>query len=129
MIAPNWLGKELILSLHDRSIALHGGAPGLRDEGLLDSALVRPQNLLHYEGEVDIVRLAASYAVSICANHPFFDGNKRSAFFAMGVFLEKNGFYLEASQSDAALTILALAGGKIGEADLTRWLRSQVRPI
>ena len=85
----------------------------MRDQGLLDSALARPQNRFHYEGVVDYAALAATYAGAIAANHPFIDGNKRAAFLAAGLFLDKNGLRLEADQVEAALTILELAAGKL----------------
>jgi death-on-curing protein len=122
---PRWITKHGLLLLHDRSLALHGGAEGMRDEGLLDSALVRPQNRFHYEGMTDLSTLAATYAGGIAANHPFIDGNKRAAFLAAGLFLEKNGLRLNAEPTDAALTILALAAGKLGIDALSEWVRSR----
>ncbi len=122
---PRWITKHGLLLLHDRSLALHGGAEGMRDEGLLDSALARPQNRFHYEGLSDIAALAATYAGAIAANHPFVDGNKRAAFLAAGLFLEKNGLQLKADQVDAGLTILALAAGKLAIDELTDWMRAR----
>lgn len=124
MSEPVWLEEQAILVLHARSIALHGGADGLRDAGLLSSALQRPQNRHHYEGVDDVVELAATYAAALSGNHPFADGNKRAAFQALILFLRLNGRRLTASQSDAALTILALAAGKIGLPELTLWVRA-----
>jgi len=100
----------------------------MRDEGLLDSALARPLNRFAYEGLNDIVALAATYALAISSNHPFVDGNKRAALLATDLFLEKNGLRLIASQADAALTILALAAGKLDLEGLTAWVRANVAP-
>ncbi len=109
--------------LHDESLAEHGGLSGIRDEGLLDSALARPQNLAAYE-KPNVADLAASYTVGLAKNHPFVDGNKRAAFLAMGLFLFGNGYRLTASQSDATVTVLAVAAGDIGEEELAAWIRS-----
>jgi len=100
----------------------------MRDEGLLDSALARPLNRFHYEGMSDLFALAATYAGGIAANHPFIDGNKRTAFLAAGLFLEKNGKQLIASEVDAARTILALAAGQLNIDELTDWIRANCRP-
>ena len=119
-----WIEKQAITLLHDRSLALHGGGRGIRDEGLLEAALQRPQNLNYYESVTDISRLAAAYAVAISGNHPFVDGNKRAAFHCLALFLRLNGARLTASQADAALTILALAAGRLDLDQLTEWVRS-----
>src|SRR6218665_3754300 len=100
-----WVNKQALLLLHDESLAEHGGASGLRDEGLLDSALARPLNLVAY-GAPDVADLAASYGAGLAQNHPFVDGNKRAAFLAVGLFLVANGYRLRASQVEATLTIL-----------------------
>jgi death on curing protein len=118
----NWVDKQVLLLLHDESLAEHGGLSGLRDEGLLDSALARPQNLAAY-GKPGIENLAASYAVGLAKNHPFVDGNKRAAFLAMGLFLFANGHRLTAAQPDATLTMLAVASGDIDEAEHAQWIR------
>ncbi len=123
---PRWITRHGLLLLHDRSLALHGGAEGMRDEGLLDSALARPQNRFHYEGVAELAALAATYASAIAASHPFIDGNKRAAFLAAGLFLEKNGSRLEADQVDSALTILALAAGKLTIDELAAWIRGRI---
>lgn len=125
---PRWISRESLLILHDRSIALHGGAPGLRDEGLLDSALARPLNRYHYEGEVDVCELAATYLVALASNHPFIDGNKRAAFLAAGLFLRRNGLRLTALQADAARTVLRVASGEREIAPLADWLRKHSTP-
>jgi death on curing protein len=120
---PVWVLEQSVIILHNRSIALHGGAEGVRDPGLLSSALQRPQNRHHYEGVEDIPELAATYAAAVSANHPFIDGNKRAAFQCMALFLRQNGYRLTASQADAALTILALAAGKMDIQQLSGWVR------
>ena len=122
---PRWITKRGLLILHDRSLALHGGASGVRDDGLLGSALERPRNRFYYEGVDDPAELAATYAASISANHPFVDGNKRAAFLAAGLFLQKNGLLLDASQVDAALTMLAVAAGRMDVPTLADWIRSK----
>ena len=126
---PRWITKEGLLVLHDRSLALHGGSPGLRDEGLLGSALARPQNRFHYEGETDVFELAAIYLVALAANHPFVDGNKRAAFLGAGLFLMKNGHRLTASQADAARTVLQVAAGEREVAPLAAWIRKNTKPV
>jgi len=122
-----WINKRLLLILHDESLAEHGGASGLRDEGLLDSALARPLNLLAY-GEPDAADLAASYGLGLAKNHAFVDGNKRAAFLAVGLFLALNGFRLNASQADATLTVMSLAAGEIDDAEFARWIRANSVP-
>ncbi len=122
-----WITKQGLLLLHAESLAEHGGGTGLRDEGLLDSALARPLNLAAY-GEPDVAALAASYGVGIAKNHPFVDGNKRAAFLAIGLFLYFNGYKLKASQADATITMLAVAAGEIDEAALAKWLRAHTAP-
>ena len=117
-----WVDKRALLLLHDESLAEHGGAPGIRDEGLLDSALARPLNLDAY-GTPDFADLAASYAIGLAKNHAFVDGNKRAAFLATGMFLYLNGYRLTVSQADATLTMYALAAGEMNEASFADWLR------
>ncbi len=122
-----WVDKRALLLLHAESLAEHGGSAGLRDEGLLDSALARPLNLVAY-GEPDFADLAASYAFGLAKNHPFVDGNKRAAFLSAGLFLALNGFRLTASQVDATQAVLALAGSEISEEAFARWLRANTAP-
>jgi death-on-curing protein len=122
-----WLNRKVLLLLHDESLAEHGGASGLRDEGLLDSALARPLNLALYE-QPDVASLAASYGVGLAKNHAFVDGNKRAAFLAIGLFLMVNGFRLKATQAEATLTILDVASGEIDEATLAQWIRTHIQP-
>lgn len=117
-----WVDKRALLLLHGESLAEHGGGEGVRDEGLLDSALARPLNLLAYE-KPDFAQLAASYGFGLAKNHAFVDGNKRAAFLAVGLFLYLNGYRLQTSQADATLTVLALAAGDISEEQFAAWIR------
>lgn len=126
MTEPIWLGKELILRVHERQLADHGGASGVRDEGLLESALARPLNQFAY-GETDVVALASAYAFGIARNHPFVDGNKRTAFVACELFLAANGHDLGASDEECLAMMLALAASEIGEGEFAAWLRENVR--
>ena len=126
-----WISKSSLLLLHGESLSTHGGATGLRDEGLLDSTLARPLNLVAYaqiDQAPDIAALAASYTSGIAQNHPFEDGNKRAAFLATGLFLYLNGYRLNASQADATITVLSLAAGDLAEDDFAAWLRAHVAP-
>jgi death-on-curing protein len=125
---PKWLEWEAVLILHNESLEEHGGLSGIRDEGLLESALNRPQNLFHYERVTNLARLAASYAFGIAKNHPFNDGNKRAAFQAATVFLWINGLDLNASQVDATNAVFQLAGGEISETDFAKWLEAHSFP-
>jgi len=122
MTAIRWLGKTPLLLLQAESLAEHGGLEGIRDEGLLDSALARPINLNAYNEEADPARPAAAYAVGIVRDHPFADGNKRAAFLAIGLFLALNGWRLTADKADAARTIWALAAGERSEEQLAAWI-------
>lgn len=125
MSPRNWLNRQALLLLHDESLAEHGGAPGLRDEGLLDSALARPLNLLAY-GEPDLADLAAAYGVGLAKNHAFVDGNKRAAFLAVGLFALINGHRLVATQAEATTTMLDVAAGDVGEAAFAAWIRGHL---
>ena len=121
-----WISKQALVLLHGESLATHGGREGMRDEGLLDSALMRPQNIVAYadaDNPPDAAALAASYGVGLAKNHPFVDGNKRAAFLAVGLFLYLNGLRLQATQTDATLTMLAVAAGDITEEAFAAWLR------
>lgn len=122
-----WIDKHVLILLHDESLAEHGGSSGMRDEGLLDSALARPVNLAAYGGP-DIATLGASYAVGLAKNHPFVDGNKRAAFLALGLFLFLNDHRLRATQTDATVTMLAVAAGELDETALAEWLRKNIAP-
>jgi death on curing protein len=128
MTQPRWLAKNLILAVHERQLAEHGGAPGVRDEGLLESALARPKNLFAY-GEGDAAALAGAYAFGLARNHPFVDGNKRTAFVACELFLIANGFELVARDEVCLAMMLALASSEIDEAEFAAWLRESVRPV
>ncbi len=119
-----WIDRKLLTLLHDESLAMHGGASGLRDEGLLESAMARPANLAAY-GEPDLADLAASYAFGLAKNHPFVDGNKRAAFLAVGLFLGLNGTRLTATQAEATIAVFGLAAGDIDEATFAAWLRQR----
>lgn len=117
-----WIDKQLLIMLHDESLVMHGGASGVRNEGLLDSALNRAPNLAMY-GNPDFADLAAAYGLGLAKNHAFVDGNKRVAFLSIGLFLGLNGYKLNATQVDATLTMLALAAGDIDEANFASWIR------
>ncbi len=117
-----WLPKGAVLAMHSRQLAEHGGGAGIRDEGLLESALQRPKSKFEYETP-DIADLAAAYAYGIARNPPFIDGNKRSALVAARTFLLLNGFQITASKEDRASTFLALASGDLTEAELASWFR------
>ena len=121
-----WINRRVLLLLHDESLAEHGGAAGIRDEGLLDSALARPRNLALYE-EPDVAGLAASYAVGLAKNHAFVDGNKRAAFLSVGLFLGLNGYRLHASQVAATLAVLAVAAGEMDEPGFAAWVRQHLQ--
>lgn len=123
-----WLDRRAVLLLHDESIGMFGGASGLRDAGLLDSALGRAPNRLDYKPTATLPELAAAYAHGLAQNHPFVDGNKRSAFMALGLFLHVNGYELTASQVEAIHVMLALAAGEIDEAELAHWISLYCRP-
>ena len=121
-----WIDTRAILFLHDESLAMFGGARGLRDAGLLESALARPVNQHLYKPDGDIAELAAAYAFGLAKNHPFVDGNKRTAFLALGLFLAVNGWRLETTQIDAIETMLSLAQGTLGESALASWIRDRI---
>jgi death-on-curing protein len=120
-----WIDPSVILAVHDEQIAEHGGSAGLRKRGLLESALARPLNLAAH-GKPDHADLAACYGVAIAKNHPFADGNKRTAFVAVELFLTLNGWKLSASDADAVIAMLAVADGKIDETGFAEWIRRHV---
>lgn len=124
MSAWVWVDRSVILAVHDEQLAEHGGAVGLRDEGLLDSALARPLHLDAY-GQPDVADLAAAYGVGLAKNHAFIDGNKRTAFVAMELFLVLNSHELLASDADCVLTMLAVAAGEIDEPAFAAWIREK----
>ena len=121
-----WVQKAVVLALHEEQLAEHGGAPGLRDEGLLDSALARPPNLLAY-GSPTLVDLAAAYAVGIAQNHPFVDGNKRASLVVTELFLDLNDLQMIADDAECVLTWQAVAAGELREADLAAWIAKWLR--
>ena len=128
MNEPEWLDIDFVLDFHAEQLALFGGADGIRDRGLLESALARPLNKLAY-GESGIATLAAAYGFGIARNHPFIDGNKRTALASMIVFLGLNGLDLDAPREEATAMILSLAAGEITEDLLAQWLADRVIPF
>ncbi len=126
MSEPIWIQDDLASAIHDRQLAEHGGAEGLRDESLLNSALARAPNHFHYSG-ADIIDLAAKYIAGIVQNHPFVDGNKRTGFVVGILFLELNGYRFTASEQDAAQAVLELASGTIDEDSFRDFLRANVK--
>ena len=125
MKEPVWIPKEIILAVHASLISRFGGTAGIRDEGLLESALARPQQAFHH-GELSYSRMAASYAEGIVKNHPFVDGNKRTGFMAAYAFLAANGLQLTAPEEDAVVQTRALAAGEIGAPQYASWLAGNV---
>lgn len=123
MQEPLWVREDVVLAIHRRQIAEHGGDDGVRDTGLLQSALSKPQNLFHYgDPPPDLSALAASYAFGIARNHPFVDGNKRTAFVVCRLFLKLNGFDLNAPQEQKYQIFMDLAAGKLSENNLAEWV-------
>ncbi len=129
MSEPIWIDERDALALHDRLLALDGGAPGVRDVDLLQSALARPKQLHAYGDNPDIIDMAAAYTAGIVRNHPFIDGNKRTGFLVGVLFLELNGYHFTATEESAAQAILSLAAGSLDETTLAAWLRANVRPF
>lgn len=127
MTRPSWLPEWLVYEVHDAQIAENGGAAGVRDAGLLESALARPLNAFAY-GVEDIVDLAALYAAGIMKNHPFIDGNKRTGFILSELFLNTNGWWLDAADDDVIACVLLLAGGEWNEQNYADWLRENASP-
>jgi len=121
---PVWIEERDALAIHDRLLADHGGPPGLRDEGLLQSALARPLQHHAYADSPDVVEMAALYTTGLVRNHPFVDGNKRAGLVVGILFLELNGFRFIASEEDATQAVLSLASGTLDEAAYTAWLRA-----
>lgn len=124
MTEPNWLDRRGLLLLHSESLAEHGGSSGIRDEGLLDSALARPRNKFAYDPETDIAQLAAAYGFGLARNHPFVDGNKRIAFVATALFLRLNGYRLVTKTVDEIHAMLSLAADELSEDEFAVWIRS-----
>jgi death-on-curing protein len=128
MSEPIWLSVELIEAVHERQLIEHGGGTGIRDRGMLESALARPRQHHAYGAESDVIALAASYAFGLSRNHPFVDGNKRTAAVACELFLELNGHQLLAADGDLYPVFIAMAAGEMDEATFTDWLRRHARP-
>jgi death-on-curing protein len=122
MSEPKWLTTTMVVAIHDEQLAIHGGSPGMRDAGMLESALDRPRNKWAYEAAA-LADLAAAYAYAIARNHPFVDGNKRSSLLALYTILGINGIDFVVSEAMAATMILSLAAGEVSEESLTRWIR------
>lgn len=130
MSKPIWVLKKTVLTIHHRQLMEHGGPTGILDEGLLDSALARPRNLLAYsDSPPSMARLAAAYAHGIARNHPFFDGNKRVAYVVCLLFLRLNGFSLEVSAVDKYQAFMALADGRMKEEEFAQWLHVFLEPL
>lgn len=127
MAEPEWIAVEVALAIHEAQLAEHGGGEGVRDPGLLDSALVRPRNAWGY-GVTDLCVLAAALGHGIARNHPFVDGNKRTAFVAVETFLALNGVDLTASDADCVVAMLDLAAGEMAEEEFAAWLRDHTAP-
>ena len=125
---PKWLTLDMVKAIHDEQLAQFGGAQGLRDPGLLESALSRPLNRYHYDADASIFELAASLGAGIIANHPFVDGNKRTGLLSIQAFLILNGWRFKPEQADEVHTILGLAAGEVGEEDLARWIAASAEP-
>jgi len=123
---PRWLSPAHILTIHSDQIQSHGGSLGLRDRGLLESALERPRNRFHYDPDADLPALAAAYGSGLSSDHPFVDGHKRIAFQAMYLFLGLNGFRIDAPEEQVVALILSLASGDLDEPTLADWLRHHI---
>ena len=126
MKPPVWLLREAVLATHERLLSEFGGAPGIRDSGLLDSALARPENRQVY-GDPNLFELAAAYAFGVVKNHPFIDGNKRTGFTIAIMFLERNGQMFTATEVDATIQTLALAAGELDEPGYASWLKANCK--
>lgn len=126
MAEPKWLQESIVIYIHDDQIAQHGGSYGIINRGLLASALARPRNLYGYQGEDNFANLAASYGYGVTKNHCFVDGNKRTAFQVMFVFLRINGLYLDAPESEVVIIMQQLAENKISQEDLAQWLEKYI---
>jgi death on curing protein len=124
---PVWIDERDAVALHDRLLALEGGAAGLRDEGLLQSAPARPQQLRAYQAGADVIQMAAAYTAGIVRDHPFIDGNKRTGFVVGVLFLELNGYRFVASEEDAAEAVLSLAAGGLEQEAFAVWMRANVK--
>ncbi len=128
MTEPRWLERPIVVAVHDAQLVRHGGAGGVRDAGLLESALARPRNL-HASGETELCVLATAYAFGIVRNHPFVDGNKRTGFIVAALFLQENGLRLEAPEAEAVVMTLGLASGEMPEQGFAAWLRDRTETV
>ena len=126
MSSYKWILEQTVLAIHDEQIAEHGGGGGIRDITLLQSALARPENQAYYKEGVGVSELAASYAVGLAKNHPFVDGNKRTAFVVMELFLMLNGYELTADDATCVLTMLKVAAGDLSEDELALWIKDHI---
>ena len=124
-----WIEESVVWAVHEAQLAEHGGSAGVRDPGLLASALARPLNLAAYDGEVDAAALAAAYGFGIARNHPFIDGNKRTAFVCTELFLALNGYQLQAEDANCVSIMLTLAAGDLPEAEFAAWLRTNTTTL
>ena len=124
--APKWISKRALLLLHEESLAEFGGMRGIRNDGLLESALARPQNIHDYNSTSTVAELAAAYGYGIAKNHAFVDGNKQAAFLSIGLFLSMNGYRLIADQADAIAVIMGVASGEVDETALAAWIAANV---
>jgi death on curing protein len=129
MDEPFWLTRTIVEALHAEQIREHGGQPGLREAGLLESALARPQHVWSYESDCDLATLAAEYGFGLAKNHAFVDGNKRVAFVATNVFLILNGFEIEAPEPEVVDTMLRLADGRLSRTGFATWIRNSIVPV
>jgi death on curing protein len=129
MDEPEWITREMLDAMHADQIRQHGGSYGVRDDGLLESALMRPQNRWRYERESDLSALAASYAFGLAKNHGYVDGNKRIAFSAAYLFLALNGWEIETPEPGVVAVMVALASGETGEEGMADWLRARIIPL
>jgi len=128
MVEPVWVNDEIVPAVHNRQLAEHGGVAGIRDQGLLESALHAPKNRWQYE-ESSLEELAASYAFHLAGNHPFIDGNKRTAYVCMRLFLKLNGLDIEASKKEKAQMMLDLSAGKMSLETVTKWIEQRMVPL
>ena len=124
---PIWIDERDVLAVHDSLMAQHGGPPGLRDRGLLESALARPRQHYSYAETIDVIQMATLYTAGVITNHPFIDGNKRAGFLVGIMFLELNGFNFMASEEDVIQTVLAFAAGDLDETGYAQWLRANTK--
>jgi death on curing protein len=127
MKEPQWIAEEVVLAIHEAQLAEHGGSMGIRDRGLLESALARPKNLYSYSENTTLHLLAANYAFGIVKNHPFTDGNKRTAWVVCAVFLEVNGLSVSADQGEVVAMVVGLAAGEVSEEQFAGWLTRVTR--